>query len=398
LAAVLGGEFDFNLLQKASQQSEGNLLSVLDRLIDSALIFEPRRSGQREFMIVHDQYTEVAYDALPKVRRKQLHLQAAQAIEALYADNLAPYLPSLAAHFNKAEINDKECLYATLAGEQAATHFENLTAIQYLNRALELTAPDEIDLRVRLLLTREKIYDLLGDRPNQKNDLDALREKKDRLKDARQAEIVWRTAAYEWVTGEGETASTLLDAAIEQAHACGAVEIETASRLLKSRCVTHDLALSHQYLRTALALAEENGLRVIQGDIVRNIGNIYFWENNYARSQANFEAALIIHREVGDLRGELSALNNLGHLSLLTGDPLKGQAYFRQGLEICQKIGDRLAEGVLLTNLGNLLVQFGEYTSAETQLRKAYEIREAVNNEEGVGSLLPTLGEVLRRQ
>ena len=398
LAAVLGGEFDFELLQTASQQTEENLLSILDRLIDLAMVVEPRRSGQRDFMVAHDRYTEVAYDLLPKVRRKRFHLQAAQAIEKCYADTLGSYFISLAEHYKKAEATDKECHYATLAGVQAAAQFENLTAIHYLTRALELTEPDEVERRFRSLLAREKIFDLLGDRQKQKSDLDDLAGFSDYLNNAQQAEIIWRTAAYEWVTGEVKTASDLLDKAIVQAHTSGAVEIETASQLLKSRCVTHDLARSHQYLRSALALAEEYGLRVIQGDIVRNIGNIYFWENNYTLSQVNFEEALVIHREVGDLRGELSALNNLGHLSQLTGNPKNGQEFFQQGLEICQKIGDRLAEGVLLTNLGNLLVQFGEYDSAETHLKQAYEIREAVNNEEGVGSLLPTLGDVLRRQ
>ncbi len=398
LAAVMGGEFDFDLLREASQQAEETLLTTLDRLIDLALIIEPRRSGQSEFAISHDRYIEVAYDTLPAVRRKYLHLQVANAIESKYIDHLMAYYPALAVHFGKAEVFHLERHYATLAGEQAAAQFENTAAVHYLSRALELIEPAEINERLRLLLAREKVYDLLGERQNQKSDLDELNTLIDKLPLFQQAEIIWRKAAFEWVTGEVDSASILLDKAIELAKSGGAIEIETASLLLKSRCVTYDYGLSHEYLEAALALAQENGLRVIQGDIVRNLGNIYFWENNYVQSQANFEEALIIHREIGDLRGELSALNNLGHLSQLIGNPKSAREFFQQGLEICTKIGDRLAEGVLLGNLGSMLVALGDYNQAEIHLKKAIEIREEIKNDEGVGSLLPILGDSLRRQ
>ncbi len=107
---------------------------------------------------------------------------------------------------------------------------------------------------------------------------------------------------------------------------------------------------------------------------------------------------MVIHREVGDLRGELSVLNNLGHLFQTIGDLKKSGNYFKQGLEICNKIGDRLAKGVLLANLGNMTAELGNYLQAQIWLEQACSIREEIQNEEGVGMLLPTLGDTLRRQ
>jgi len=396
-AAVLGGEFDFYLLQQATQQPEDSLLTIIDELIDKALIIEPRASGQAEFSISHDRYAEVAQGTLPKIRQKQLHLQAARAIELIHADTLSAHYPSLAEHFRKAEITEKECFYATLAGKQAAAQFANNSALRFLSRALELTSDNEVEQRYQLLLAREKVFDLLGDRPSQKVDLDHLALLANGLASRQQAEIFLRQAAYDWIVGDDVSAFANLEKSISLAQSCGAMEIEAASYLLRGRGEL-DQTKARQYLEKARTLAKQDGLRVMEGDIVRALGNTCFWQNSYVESQTYYEEALSIHREVGDLRGELSGLNNLGHLSQLIGDPKNAGNFFEEGLEICSKIGDRLAEGVLLANLGGLMVDLGEYDQVVHLLQRACEIREEIKNEEGVGLLLPTLGDTLRRQ
>ncbi len=397
LAAVMGGEFDFGVLQAASQQAEETLLVILDRLIDLALVIEPRRSGQSEFAIAHDRYTEVAYDVLPQVRRKHYHHQVAKAIESQFAAALAPYYPTLADHYGKAQVPERERYYAILAGEQAAVQFANSTAQRYLSRALELTPAADFDTRLRVLLAREKIYDLLGDRENQKSDLDDLIRLMDQFKDSEQAEILLRKAAYDWILGDDISAFENLEKSIFLAQSCGATGTEAASLLLLGRGAK-DQAIARKHLERARSLAQQDRLRAMEGDIVRCLGNACFWQNNYLKSRTYFEEALAIHREVGDLRGELSACNNLGLLSQNLGELHHAVDFYQKGLEISQKIGDRLAEGVLLANLGHLNVALGKFQPAEVLLKRAWQIRDEINNEEGVGLILPTLGDALRRQ
>ena len=397
IAAVLGGEFDFKLLLQASQKSEEVLLTILDELIDLAFVIEPRAINRSEFAISHDRYTEVAYASLPDVRRKQIHNRVANAIEQIYADHLAPHYAALADHFERAEIQDKECDYAILAGEQAAAQFSNATALRYLIRSYELTPSDQIDQRFRLLTARVKVYDLLGDRESQNADLDELSELADKLDPPQQAEIHLRWAEYWWILGMDESARSHLDNAIILAQTCGAIEIEAASLLLRGRGEI-DQTHARNYLGKARTLAKKAALRAMEGDIVRALGNACFWQNNYEKSRTYFEEALVIHREVGDLRGELSVLNNLGLLFQTIGDLKKSGNYFEQGLEICNKIGDRLAQGVLLANLGNMTAEAGNYLQAQIWLEQACSIREEIQNEEGVGMLLPTLGDILRKQ
>jgi len=397
LAAVMGGEFDFGMLREASQQSEEAALTTLDELIDIALITEPRSMDRAEFAITHDRYIEVAYDTLPGVRRKHLHHQVAKAIKKVHASTLDTFYPALADHFGKAEVVERERYYAALAGEQAAAQFANATALRYLSRALELTPHDEITHRYRLLLAREKVYDLLGDRQSQKDDLDILATLVDNLDTHQQAEVSFRQAAYDWFVGDYASTRVNLEKSIFLAQSCGAVDIEAASYLLRGK-EELDQVIARQDLEKARTLAQQDGLRVMEGDIVRCLGNACFWQNSYEESKAYFEEALIIHREVGDLRGELSALNNLGHLLQNLGEPKNAVDLYKDGLAICQKIGDRLAEGVLLTNLGNMTAESGEYRQAQVWLEQACAIREEVKDEEGIGMVLPLLGDALRMQ
>jgi DNA-binding SARP family transcriptional activator/Tfp pilus assembly protein PilF len=397
LAVVIGSDFDFELIQEASQQSEEQVLIILDELMDAMLIHEPRKFGRDEFAVVHDQYVEVGYANLPKVRKKRYHLQVAEAIEKVYASVLSDYIPALADHFHKAEVDDRALHYASLAGEQAAGQFANATALRYLSRALALTPDQDYTQRCHLLFIQEKVYDLIGDRQAQKANLDQLASIAKHLRPHQRAEIHLRQGAYAWILGDDGAALTQLEESISLAKSSQAKDIEARGYLQRGRAVL-DQELARQDLEYARRLSQIERLRALEGDIVRCLGNACFWQNSYEESQTYFEEALAIHRETGDLRGELSAHNNIGHLRQNIGDFNVAVKHYEQGLKICQRIGDRLAEGVLLSNLGGVLADLGTYDQAEIRLKQAVNIRDAVNNQEGVGSLLPVLGDILRRR
>jgi DNA-binding SARP family transcriptional activator/Tfp pilus assembly protein PilF len=396
-AAVLGGEFNFNLLQNASQQPEDHLLAILDELIDAALMFEPRSLNMPEFAVNHDRYMEVAYQNIPPIRRKTMHLQAAQAIEKLYDEGWEGYYSQLADHYDRAESAKKTIHYASLAGEQAATQFASNEALHYFGKALTLLPKDEVLQRTHLLLAREEIYDLLGMRQEQNEDLVVLEAIRPQLLVSQKAEIFLRRAGYEWLMGNDTEADLALKDAIQLAQACGAVEIEARALLLAGRAAL-DQSQAIVYLQRARKLSQKTGKRALEGDIVRCLGNAAYWQNQFQGSQVYLKEALNIHREVGDLRGELSALNNLGLISQTTGQSQSAVDYYEDASKIGQKIGDRLAEGVILTNLGSLGIDLGEYSKSKDWLEQAIVIRDQIGNEEGLGLALNHLGDVHRHQ
>ena len=141
LAAVIGGEFDFALLQRAGQMEEEPLLDALDELLETGLLIEPRAAGRREFALAHDRYAEVAYDTLPRIRRRRLHGRVADAMRHLYGDDPASSA-DLAFHYHRSgqlaaavpfSVKAGEYALRLYAGREAAAHFDE--ALQWAEEA-----------------------------------------------------------------------------------------------------------------------------------------------------------------------------------------------------------------------------------------------------------------------
>ncbi|MDF1520931.1 MAG: tetratricopeptide repeat protein [Brevefilum sp.] len=395
-AAVIGGEFNFKLLKAAIQQPEEKLLTNLDALIDAALVIEPRNLAKPEFMISHDRYTEVAYETIPPIRQRLMHRDIARAIEKVYEGTLNDHFTDLADHYDMAAMTEEAGHYAALAGEQAAGKFAVSEALHYLNRALTLLPSHEIAKEAQLRLTREKVYSLQGMRQAQSEELTALEALSPHLPTKVQAEICLRRGAYEWIMENYDHEQTAIACAIQKAQSSGAKELEARAFFLLGQS-DDDFDKRHQHLTFAQKLAHEAKDLALEGDILRWVGNNAFWQNRFAESIDYLTQAMAIHREVGDLRGELSALNNLGHIHKTLGDLRQAANFYKGAHEICQKINDKLAEGVILTNLGGLALDLGQFETAENTLARAAEIRADIGNEEGLAVAEYLMGTLYRQ-
>ena len=70
------------------------------------------------------------------IARTQLHRQAAEAIESLYADSLTEHYEALAHHYDRSDANDKAVEYLLKAGEKARRAYLSDEAVGYFERAL----------------------------------------------------------------------------------------------------------------------------------------------------------------------------------------------------------------------------------------------------------------------
>jgi DNA-binding SARP family transcriptional activator/tetratricopeptide (TPR) repeat protein len=142
LAAVIGRDFDFDVLARTTAMSEEELLDVLDTAAGVALVRElPATPGRYNFAHALIQHT--IYANLGPTRRARVHRQVAEALEDLYGDRPGPRIGELARHwFNADDPKDlgKALDYSRRA---AAAAFEALApseALRYLTQALDLYA------------------------------------------------------------------------------------------------------------------------------------------------------------------------------------------------------------------------------------------------------------------
>ena len=159
MAAVIGRDFDFDLLDAVTDLGEEELLDVLDAASGAALLREvPDVPGRYSFSHALTQHT--LYQGLPKVRRTRAHQQVAEAIEATVGQTPGARVAELAHHWLSASqpANAAKAIgYARQAGEVALAALAPDDAVRYFSRALHLAemAPKDdpllgCDLRLAL--------------------------------------------------------------------------------------------------------------------------------------------------------------------------------------------------------------------------------------------------------
>jgi len=159
LAAVIGREFDFELLESVTGIDPEVVIDVLDAASSAALVREVVEIPGR-FTFSHALTQHTLYQQMGAVRRSRAHRQVAEAIEATSGRQPGGRGGELAHHWLNAPqpANSPKAMdYARQAGEAALAALAPDDAVLYFSQALqllELAAPDDpqIECDLRLLL------------------------------------------------------------------------------------------------------------------------------------------------------------------------------------------------------------------------------------------------------
>jgi len=167
MAAVIGTEVPLPLLQAIAELPEDALQRGLAHLQAAEFLYETRLFPEREYTFKHALTHEVAYGSLLLERRRVLHAQIVESLEALSGDQGAEVVlgrspdqvERLAHHALRGEVWDKALAYCRQAGEkammqsvhrEAAGYFEQaLGTIQYLPETRDIRE-QAVDLRFAL--------------------------------------------------------------------------------------------------------------------------------------------------------------------------------------------------------------------------------------------------------
>jgi class 3 adenylate cyclase/tetratricopeptide (TPR) repeat protein len=145
LASVLGRSFYQRILARMVPP-EVDLGAALAYLKERQLVSERktrrtaavRRSTlaeETEYVFQHALVQDTIYESILQKTRKEQHLKAAQAIEALFADRLPDFYGMLAYHFSRAEHLEKAEEYLFKAGDEAARAAASSEALGFFREA-----------------------------------------------------------------------------------------------------------------------------------------------------------------------------------------------------------------------------------------------------------------------
>ena len=395
-AAVIGRRFFYRTLYDVHPQgiAEDMLQDHLASLGQWDLMRMEVPEPECTYLFKHIITQQVAYGTLLFAQRRPLHRAVAAWYEQTYADT-SPFYPLLAHHYRHAEDFAQERRYARLAGEQAAAQFANVEAVRYFSRALELTPEDDPAGRYALLLARERVHDLQGQREAQAQDIATLAQLADSLDDTEMlAETALRQARFAEETGDYAAATAAVRAAIDRARTAGARRLEARAFQQWGQALWRmgDYAGARARLKQALTTAQRAGIPGVAADSLRTLGNISAQQSDYQGARDYYEQSQQICRATDDRRGEAGILNNLGIVAEYQGDHAKANTLKAQALNLYRAIGDRQGECLALSNLASTLKLQGDFVQSQACLEQAYYLSRELGFRENEGRVINSLG------
>jgi class 3 adenylate cyclase/tetratricopeptide (TPR) repeat protein len=136
-AAVVGRDFDVELLAAVCETSEDELLDLLEPATEAGVVIEQANG----FAFTHTLIQHSLYEALTSARRRRIHARVAQALEHLCGEDPGPRVGELARHWAAATApveTAKAIDYAQRAGVLALDALAPDDAAVWFTQALEL--------------------------------------------------------------------------------------------------------------------------------------------------------------------------------------------------------------------------------------------------------------------
>jgi predicted ATPase len=154
-ASVIGRIFWRGALMRLGAEG-GSLTALLDSLEDRDLIrreLVSRIQGDQQFAFKHAVIREVAYDTLPKPKRRERHAAIARFLEETTTD-LGETAAPLARHWREAGEPDRAFDYFLAAAEQANRGWARLEAVSLYDDALAVLPENDEERRPSVRLRR----------------------------------------------------------------------------------------------------------------------------------------------------------------------------------------------------------------------------------------------------
>jgi adenylate cyclase len=411
VASVEGEDFTGEVVARVQAMDARRLVQRLSRelqrqhrLVTAQGSQRLASSGQRLslYRFQHNLFQTYLYNNLEEAERAYLHEDVGNVLEELFGDQVDEITVQLARHFVEAGMAEKARMYLRRAGEQATARYANAEAVTYFSRALDLTQKTEPTERYALLLARERVYGLLGERDAQKRDLASLEELVGALTDVeqqaaeRQAEVALRQAAYAEVTGDYSAAIQSAQEVVRLAQTTETGQLEAEGYWQWGGVLLHqgkhEIARTH--LEHALTLARSQGVRQVEAGSLSSLGHLNGDLGNWDEAQSCLGQALDIYRQIGDRPGESKSLNRLAIISAQQGEWDAAKSHFEQALRIQRQIGERRGEGIVLNNLGNIARYQNDHVNAMDYYGKCLGIHREVDDRRGECMALCNLGAI----
>ncbi len=150
--AVIGTDFGYELLRKATTLEEEQLIRQLEDALHAGLIKENHAQREVSYLFADEQIREYLYGELSIIRRRKLHLKVAETLEKLYEQDKDRHLEELAHHYIHGGNEARAIEYSRMAGDRAMKLYAAREAKRHYSSVLDLLGEETLDERLGILM------------------------------------------------------------------------------------------------------------------------------------------------------------------------------------------------------------------------------------------------------
>jgi tetratricopeptide (TPR) repeat protein len=305
-AAAMGKEFDFSVLETATEMDEEQLAEMLEKLVHRGILKELNWGDSYSFVQVVT--LALAYRDISSSRLRLIHKKIAEASEKLHPDPTPDLIPEMGRHFHLGGVHEKSLLYNRYAAMLAKDAFSPDVAIHYLERA------------------REDIAALPGDHRLEEADiLKDIGEQFSALGDDSRADEFYGESLKKLPEEEVTMRALLL-----LARAGGAREMD-------------NMGLSHQYCDQAIQLLEKVRHRKGLALAHQSLGRVAFKEGQFELGRKEMGAALELLDPEKDAKDCARCYIDLGNVHSMSAEPAEQARtlkYYRKAIQLLEPLHD----------------------------------------------------------
>jgi class 3 adenylate cyclase/predicted ATPase len=138
IAAVIGREFAYELLEAVAELPEEQLQDALAQLAAAGLVFRRGDPPGATYTFKHALVQETAYNALLRARREEIHGRIARALASDFPEVMETNPELIADHYTQAGLDEEAVEFWREAGDLAVARCAPKEAIAHLRHALAL--------------------------------------------------------------------------------------------------------------------------------------------------------------------------------------------------------------------------------------------------------------------
>ena len=305
------------------------------------------------------------------------------------------YAALIAEHFERAR--DPEAAHWYLvAGRNAASVYALVEATRLFRQALDLAPTDQHTLRFDVHRERERLYDRIGDRARQHEELDAMAALAEVVDEERGIDLLVAQSAWAFQHSDYAEAVALASTASARATELGRDELVAWAELWLGKACTwsDDEEGAARALERARAISERTGQQSLFAEALRYLGMLASNAGRYDEAVRLGEEAVAAFARGGNPEGEATAIAQLATAYFHMSQFDEARSALERTLPIFRRSGHRYREGIALGNLASVSLTQGRLAEAERWARQSVEVSADLDDREGQATNLTVVAMV----